>query len=256
MSWVLLSQSTHSLTPCPQAKALLIDAHAGIDAALKEMHAAFEPDGEEVQREWVRFTQRVDKKLEDALRATVKRSLQALSRMLNGDSKTEVLPLFRVTMVLERNARVELRPTVQQLFDTVHKVCGRDAHGWGLDARGWGLERLGSGAKTCWIGLQLVAGHPLLQPQLSSHVCHLSCPQAHNALWPASLQLQVSRDLITVLQFVPRVSRPPTERQRREAEERGEVSSRWHGRNARTAIGSLLRLCASRAICGAARCLC
>ena len=75
-----------SLFPPLQAKALLIDAHAGIDAALKEMHTAFEPDGEEVQREWVRFTQRVDKKLEDALRATVKRSLQALSRLLNGDS--------------------------------------------------------------------------------------------------------------------------------------------------------------------------
>jgi hypothetical protein len=40
------------------------------------MHAAFEGDGEEVQREWVRFTQRVDKRLEEALRATVKRSLQ------------------------------------------------------------------------------------------------------------------------------------------------------------------------------------
>jgi len=53
-----------------------VEAHAGIDAALREMHAAFEGDGEEVQREWVRFTQRVDKRLEEALRATVKRSLQ------------------------------------------------------------------------------------------------------------------------------------------------------------------------------------
>lgn len=88
------------------------------------MYAAFEADSEEVQREWVRFTQRVDKRLEEALRTTVKRSLQALSRLLNGDSKTEVMPLFRVTMVLERNARVELRPTIQQLFDTVHKVDG------------------------------------------------------------------------------------------------------------------------------------
>ncbi len=64
----------------------------------------------------------VDKKLEDALRHTVKRSLQELSRILNGDAKTEVLPVFRVTMVLEKSNRVELRPTIQHLFDMVHKV--------------------------------------------------------------------------------------------------------------------------------------
>lgn len=35
--------------------------------------------------------------------------------------------------------------------------------------------------------------------------------------------MQVSRDLITVLHSIPRVCRPPTERQRREAEEKGEA---------------------------------
>lgn len=68
------------ISPFAQAKARLVEAHAGIDAALREMHTAFAGDGEEVQREWVRFTARVDKRLEDALRATVKRSLQGLSR--------------------------------------------------------------------------------------------------------------------------------------------------------------------------------
>lgn len=57
-------------------------------------------------------------------------ALSIIHRLLNGDSKTEVLPLFRVTMVLEKSARVELRPTIQQLFDTVHKV---GAPGWGWE---------------------------------------------------------------------------------------------------------------------------
>lgn len=64
------------LPPPLQVKARLIDAHAGIAAALDAMHGAFAADGEEVQREWVSFTARVDAKLEDALRTTVKRSLQ------------------------------------------------------------------------------------------------------------------------------------------------------------------------------------
>lgn len=47
---------------------------------------------------------------------------QELSRVLNGDAKTEVTPVFHVTMVLERNAHVELQPTIQILFDMIHKV--------------------------------------------------------------------------------------------------------------------------------------
>lgn len=82
----------------------------------------FEADSEEVQREWVRYTQKVDKRMEEALRHTVKRSLQELSRLLNGDKKTEVQPIFHVTMVLEKSNKVELQPTLQSLFDMVHRV--------------------------------------------------------------------------------------------------------------------------------------
>lgn len=78
-----------------QAKQRLVSAFEDIQATLKQLHTFFEADGEEVQREWVRFTAKVDRKVEDALRTTVRRSLQELSRLLNGDSKTEVLPIFR-----------------------------------------------------------------------------------------------------------------------------------------------------------------
>lgn len=36
----------------------------------------FDADSEEVQREWVRYTRKVDKKMEDAVRYTIKKSLQ------------------------------------------------------------------------------------------------------------------------------------------------------------------------------------
>ena len=48
--------------------------------------------------------------------------MQELSRVLNGDNKTEVTPIFHVTMCLERNNRVELQPTIQSLFDMIHHV--------------------------------------------------------------------------------------------------------------------------------------
>ena len=65
--------------------------------------------------------------MEDALRHTVKRSLQELSRVLNGDNKTEVVPVFTVTINLGKTNRVELKPTVQvyclprALYMTLHE---------------------------------------------------------------------------------------------------------------------------------------
>ena len=61
--------------------------------------------------------------MEDALRHTVKRSLQEMSRVLNGDNKTEVVPVFTVTIVLGKTNRVELKPTVQVTLSAV--VCAR-----------------------------------------------------------------------------------------------------------------------------------
>jgi dynein heavy chain len=78
-----------------QAKERLVGSVQEIQQTLAELHVYFEADSEDVQREWVKFTAKVDRKVEGALRHTVKRSLQELSRLLNGDSKTEVLPIFR-----------------------------------------------------------------------------------------------------------------------------------------------------------------
>ncbi len=55
----------------------------------------------------------MDKKLEDALRTAVRRSLQEMSRALNGDKRLEVAPLFIVSLHLDETKRIELRPTVQ-----------------------------------------------------------------------------------------------------------------------------------------------
>jgi dynein heavy chain len=87
-------QSLHS-TVAVQAKERLVSSFKKIQSTLADLHDLFEGDSEEVQREWVKFTVKADKKVEEALRHTVKRSLQEMSRLLNGDSKTEVLPIFK-----------------------------------------------------------------------------------------------------------------------------------------------------------------
>ena len=78
-------------------------AYEEIKKYMASTYQIFGSDSEDVQREWLNFTRKIDKKLEDALRTTVKKSLQELSRVLNGDKKNEVpIPIFNVRVQLEK----------------------------------------------------------------------------------------------------------------------------------------------------------
>lgn len=72
------------------------------------------------------FTERLDGAMLTALRVAVKRSLAELSRAINGDAKTEVVPLFYAALELERSfgasETVELRPTLQELANMIRSV--------------------------------------------------------------------------------------------------------------------------------------
>ena len=84
-----------------------------------QTYDAFRDGGDEVQREWNAFVESIDKNVEDALRQTVKRSLQELSRSINGDAKTEVQPLFQIHVTLQ-GSKVEFKPSISELTQTVN----------------------------------------------------------------------------------------------------------------------------------------
>ena len=64
-----------------------------------------------VQEHWVTYTEKVDHMVEEALRSNIKRSMQKLSRAINGDSKTSPNPLFKVLVAL-RQAAPQTTPKV------------------------------------------------------------------------------------------------------------------------------------------------
>ena len=99
----------------------MIKAHTDITKTMKDMYMHFANDDRNVQHQWALFTRSVDTKIEDALRQTVKRSLQELSRAITGDAKQEPQPLFKVNVVLENN-RVEFQPTMIRLTQSVNIV--------------------------------------------------------------------------------------------------------------------------------------
>jgi dynein heavy chain len=99
----------------------LDQTHQEVKATMLRAFEVFRYDGDDVQAEWIRFVEKVDRMLEEALRTTVKRSLQELSRAINGDARTDVQPLFRVNAVLDTN-RVEFKPTIVNLKETVETV--------------------------------------------------------------------------------------------------------------------------------------
>ncbi|EKX36467.1 hypothetical protein GUITHDRAFT_97557 [Guillardia theta CCMP2712] len=99
----------------------LKNAHEEIKNLISKSYEMFSNDMEEIQREWHRYVSKIDRMVEDALRTTVKKSLQEISKAINGDAKTEVHPIFKVNMTLERE-RVEFKPTMNNLTQMVNNV--------------------------------------------------------------------------------------------------------------------------------------
>ncbi|KAJ3172703.1 Dynein heavy chain 2, axonemal, partial [Geranomyces variabilis] len=105
----------------------LIAVHENIRNTLHTTYEAFRNDGKEVYGHWIRYIDRIDAMVEDALRTSVKRSLQEINKAINGEGKSrdggvEVQPLFKVNVTLE-NQRVEFNPTLSNLEETVNKVA-------------------------------------------------------------------------------------------------------------------------------------
>jgi dynein heavy chain len=99
----------------------MTESYKQILEGMKELYYHFKNDPQEVQKYWQYFVDSVDVKIEEALRTTVKRSLQEVSRAINGDAKTEAQPLFKVDVILD-SSRVEFRPTMIHLTQTVNII--------------------------------------------------------------------------------------------------------------------------------------
>jgi len=98
-------------------------AHAIIVETMQSSYEFFLDHPPEVQKEWAKYVKKIDQKVEDALRTTVKRSLQELSRAINGDNKTEPHALFKVNMVLDDSkGKVEFRPSMSDLSSMIKSM--------------------------------------------------------------------------------------------------------------------------------------
>ena len=104
-----------------EVKETLKEAHEKIKELMGNSYEMFKGDMEEIQREWQRYVIRIDKMVEEGLRGTVRKSLQEISRAINGDARTEVHPIFRVNMTLEKD-KVEFKPTMNSLTQMVNAV--------------------------------------------------------------------------------------------------------------------------------------
>ncbi|XP_071951094.1 dynein axonemal heavy chain 2-like isoform X2 [Antedon mediterranea] len=92
--------------------------HESILNIMKHTYEVFRNDGVEVQNHWHRYTEKMDRMVEEAFRLNVKWSLQELSRAINGDGKSMPNPLFRVKVTLD-GVKVEFSPTLMQLASLV-----------------------------------------------------------------------------------------------------------------------------------------
>ena len=97
--------------------------HGHIVRILNHSYTFFADHNADIQHEWRKYVRKTDGRVEEALRTAVKKSLQELSKAINGDSKQEAHPLFRVNMVLdEPKSRLEFRPSVSELAGMIKQV--------------------------------------------------------------------------------------------------------------------------------------
>merc|ERR1711972_707557 len=105
-----------------EVQRLFKEAHEKITELMLNTYQFFENHPADIQREWKTYVDKVDKKIEESLKKAVKTSLQDLCRALNGDSKTEPSPLFRISAVLD-DIRMDFKPPMNQLKDLLQVVC-------------------------------------------------------------------------------------------------------------------------------------
>ncbi len=97
-------------------------AYNKIMLVLRSIYKNFRDGSSEVLREWRSQISQIDKGIEQALKQSVKRSLQELSKAINGDSKTDPQSLFTVNILLENN-RVSYNPSMVNLTHSVNIVA-------------------------------------------------------------------------------------------------------------------------------------
>ncbi|XP_077826327.1 dynein axonemal heavy chain 2 isoform X1 [Macaca mulatta] len=105
----------------------LMSLHQDVVTIMANSYEVFKNDGPEIQQQWMLYTIRLDRMMEDALRLNVKWSLLELSKAINGDGKTSPNPLFQVLVILKNDmqggvAQVEFSPTLQTLAGVVNDI--------------------------------------------------------------------------------------------------------------------------------------
>ena len=66
----------------------------------------FVGDGGEVVKQLVKYTERTDRMVEEALRLNVKWSLQEMHRAVSSDGKSSLNPLFKVKVILTSQVNI------------------------------------------------------------------------------------------------------------------------------------------------------
>ncbi|KAG4103981.1 dynein heavy chain and region D6 of dynein motor-domain-containing protein [Neocallimastix lanati (nom. inval.)] len=99
--------------------------HDSIKYNLRCSYEFFLNDGKEIQIYWGKYVKEIDKKVEEALRMAVKKSLQEIAKAINGEGKgreennSEIQPLFKVNVILD-NKKVGFDPSLEQLENVVN----------------------------------------------------------------------------------------------------------------------------------------
>jgi dynein heavy chain len=107
-----------------QLSAKFSEVFKTVSDALKKLYRNFADGPPEVLREWKSQINHIDKSVEHALKHCIKRSLNELSKAINGDSRTDPQTLFTTKVILDQS-RIALayKPSIVNLTHSVNLVA-------------------------------------------------------------------------------------------------------------------------------------
>ena len=94
--------------------------HGEIKQTLSDICKLFVGDSPESSRELDNFITFTDTKVQESLSLSVRKSLQELSRAINGDKRTDPQRIFRVRVVLEKSGKLVFSPSLNQLTTMIN----------------------------------------------------------------------------------------------------------------------------------------
>lgn len=104
-----------------------MEIHESILSSLETSYEFFANDSTFVQKQWIAFVRSIDERLKHAFVSVIKKTLSEISKIMNGDKKTEPQSVFGMNLMLQRDLQgvynLGCNPSMADMSELLKMLC-------------------------------------------------------------------------------------------------------------------------------------